>query len=143
MPILMLLMNICILFILWFGAKSIAQGGAQVGDVVSVINYATRITGALSVLPFLIMVFSRAKASGERIGEVLETEGGEGTGQDPARALAGGIEFREVSFRYPGMEKTRCIKCPFCQPERNGCHYGRDRLRKINAFSADSASVHG
>ncbi len=113
MPILMLLMNSCILFILWFGAKSIAQGGAQVGDVVSVINYATRITGALSVLPFLIMVFSRAKASGERIGEVLETEGGEGTGHDPARALAGGIEFREVSFRYPDMEKTRCITCPF------------------------------
>ncbi len=113
MPILMLLMNICILFILWFGAKSIAQGGAQVGDVVSVINYATRITGALSVLPFLIMVFSRAKASGERIGEVLETEGGEGTGQARHGRLQAGLSFAKCPSAIRAWKKTRFITCPF------------------------------
>ncbi|MFT7822916.1 ABC transporter ATP-binding protein [Bacillus siamensis] len=149
MPILMLLMNSCILFILWFGAKSIDQGGAQVGDIVSVINYATRITGALSVLPFLIMVFSRAKASGERIGEVLETEGGEGTGHDPAQALAGGIEFREVSFRYPDMEKDALHHVSFsASPKETVAIMGATGSGKSTLFqliprlyTADSGSI--
>ncbi|PRR87879.1 ABC transporter ATP-binding protein [Bacillus atrophaeus] len=105
MPVLMLLMNICILFILWLGANSVAQNGTQVGDVVAIINYATRITGALSVFPFLIMIFSRAKASGERIGEVLETEGDERERGKTDEPLSGRIDFEDVSFRYPDMER--------------------------------------
>ncbi|UTL73525.1 ABC transporter ATP-binding protein [Bacillus halotolerans] len=105
MPVLMLLMNLCILFILWAGAHSITSGGSQVGDVVAVINYATRITGALSMFPFLIMIFTRAKASGDRIGEVLETEGdGQEEGLLSAR-LSGRIDFQDVSFRYPDMDR--------------------------------------
>jgi ATP-binding cassette subfamily B protein len=105
MPVLMLLMNLCILFILWAGAHSITSGGTQVGDVVAVINYATRITGALSMFPFLIMIFTRAKASGDRIGEVLETEGDEQEGGLLSDRLSGRIDFQDVSFRYPDMDR--------------------------------------
>lgn len=98
-------MNLCILFILWAGAHSITSGGTQVGDVVAVINYATRITGALSMFPFLIMIFTRAKASGDRIGEVLETEGDEQEGGLLSDRLSGRIDFQDVSFRYPDMDR--------------------------------------
>ncbi|MEI1420556.1 ABC transporter ATP-binding protein/permease [Bacillus cabrialesii] len=105
MPVLMLLMNLCILLILWAGAYSITSGGTQVGDVVAIINYATRITGALSMFPFLIMIFTRAKASGDRIGEVLETEGDERAEDIISDRLSGRIEFQHVSFRYPEMDR--------------------------------------
>ncbi|MCY7783372.1 MULTISPECIES: ABC transporter ATP-binding protein [unclassified Bacillus (in: firmicutes)] len=105
MPVLMLMMNLCILLVLWAGAYSIAGGGTQVGDVVAIINYATRITGALSMFPFLIMIFTRAKASGDRIGEVLETEGDEREEGAISDRLAGRIEFQHVSFRYPEMDR--------------------------------------
>lgn len=62
MPVLMLLMNLCILLILWAGSYSITSGSTQVGDVVAIINYATRITGALSMFPFLIMIFTDRKS---------------------------------------------------------------------------------
>ncbi|MCY8535276.1 ABC transporter ATP-binding protein/permease [Bacillus vallismortis] len=105
MPVLMLLMNLCILLILWAGASSITSGGTQVGDVVAIINYATRMTGALSMFPFLIMIFTRAKASGDRIGEVLETEGDEREEGVISERLSGRIAFQHVSFRYPDMDR--------------------------------------
>ncbi|MER2459062.1 ABC transporter ATP-binding protein [Bacillus subtilis] len=105
MPVLMLLMNLCILLILWAGSYSITSGSTQVGDVVAIINYATRITGALSMFPFLIMIFTRAKASGDRIGEVLETEGDEREEGIIFDRLSGQIEFQHVSFRYPEMDR--------------------------------------
>ncbi|PJZ00781.1 ABC transporter ATP-binding protein [Bacillus vallismortis] len=105
MPVLMLLMNLCILLILWAGASSITSGNTQVGDVVAIINYATRMTGALSMFPFLIMIFTRAKASGDRIGEVLETEGDEREEGVISERLSGRIAFQHVSFRYPDMDR--------------------------------------
>ncbi|MFP7498697.1 ABC transporter ATP-binding protein [Bacillus subtilis] len=105
MPVLMLLMNLCILLILWAGSYSITSGSTQVGDVVAIINYATRIIGALSMFPFLIMIFTRAKASGDRIGEVLETEGDEREEGIISDRLSGRIEFQHVSFRYPEMDR--------------------------------------
>ena len=94
------------------------------------------------------MVFSRAKASGERIGEVLETEGGEGTGRTRHGRLQAGLSFAKCPSAIRAWKRRASSRVLFCQPERNGCHYGRDRLRKINAFqliprlyTADSGSI--
>ncbi|MED3626745.1 ABC transporter ATP-binding protein, partial [Bacillus subtilis] len=118
MPVLMLLMNLCILLILWAGSYSITSGSTQVGDVVAIINYATRITGALSMFPFLIMIFTRAKASGDRIGEVLETEGDEREEGTISDRLSGRIEFQHVSFRYPEMDREALRNVSFSAKPR-------------------------
>ncbi|MDO3662822.1 ABC transporter ATP-binding protein [Bacillus sp. C28GYM-DRY-1] len=118
MPVLMLLMNLCILLILWSGAYSITNGSTQVGDVVAIINYATRITGALSMFPFLIMIFTRAKASGDRIGEVLETEGDEREEGVISERLSGRIAFQHVSFRYPDMDREALRNVSFSAKPR-------------------------
>lgn len=118
MPVLMLLMNLCILLILWSGAYSITNGSTQVGDVVAIINYATRITGALSMFPFLIMIFTRAKASGDRIGEVFETEGDEREEGIISDRLSGRIEFQHVSFRYPEMDREALRNVSFSAKPR-------------------------
>ncbi|WP_108670450.1 ABC transporter ATP-binding protein [Peribacillus acanthi] len=103
MPVLLLLMNISILGVLWFGSMEVNTGGAQVGEVVAIVNYSMRITSALSVFTFIIMAFSRARASAERITDVLETEvvmKDEGAGEEK-EVIEGVVEFQNVSFQYP------------------------------------------
>ncbi|MED3687848.1 ABC transporter ATP-binding protein [Peribacillus butanolivorans] len=105
MPVLMLVMNLAILVILWLGSEFIATGDIQVGEVVAIVNYATRIAASLSVFSWLIMVISRAKASAERVTEIFETPIDLDEGKMESQSgdvKAGSIEFQDVSFRYPG-----------------------------------------
>ncbi|WHY14655.1 ABC transporter ATP-binding protein [Peribacillus frigoritolerans] len=107
MPVLMLVMNMAIMIILWLGSEFITTGDIQVGEVVAIVNYATRIAASLSVFSWLIMVISRAKASAERVTEIFETpiDIDEGKAESKNGAVnGGGIKFLDVSFRYPGSE---------------------------------------
>lgn len=106
MPILLLLMNVSIIAILWFGNFDIHTGGAKVGDVVAIVHYGMRITSALSIFSWIVMAFSRARASAGRISEVLETEiavtDATETISKEETVTVGKIEFKHVSFQYPG-----------------------------------------
>lgn len=117
MPFLLLVMNVGILAVLWFGKIDIAAGSATVGEVVAVANYSLRTIGALSALSWIMTVYSRASASAQRTEEVLNTADPEaeveveahrpfGNGDnrpDSATApLRGELEFERVGFRYPG-----------------------------------------
>ncbi|MGB6407806.1 MAG: ABC transporter ATP-binding protein [Planococcus donghaensis] len=107
LPILLFGMNVSLLAVLWFGAFEIRAGGAQIGELVAIVNYAMRMTGAFSMFSFIIMIFARAKASSERIEEVLDAEGGheqEDIGEKEA-IHPGEVRFDHVSFTYPGTDK--------------------------------------
>lgn len=104
MPVLLLIMNGSIVFILWFGSIEATTGGAQVGEVVAIVNYATRITFAFSALSFIIMGFSQARASAHRISEVLDTDVDlvDADDADPnIQVTEGRVVFDAVSFQYP------------------------------------------
>ena len=111
LPVLMLIMNFCLLAVIWFGSKEIAAGDAEVGHLVAIVNYATRITGAFSMFAFIIIAFARAKASAERMEEVLLVEEGTETYESKTienainEAEIGAVHFRNVSFAYPETEK--------------------------------------
>ena len=107
MPTLLLLMNITIVLLLWFGSREMLSGTANVGEVVAIVNYATRITSALSVFSFIIMVFSRAKASASRINEVLHTQADmtDVKAETESAQMQGKISFEHVSFQYPNQER--------------------------------------
>nr|WP_207789214.1 ABC transporter ATP-binding protein [Neobacillus terrae] len=103
-PVLMMVMNLAILLVLWFGGFEVSSGGAKVGEVVAIVNYGTRITGALSVVSMILMVFARFRASGQRIADVLETEIDllDHADVDASFLIKNGkVEFKEVSFHYP------------------------------------------
>ncbi len=101
MPILMLGMNGAMLLILWIGHKELGIGTAQAGELVAIINYATRIMFSFTVFSFLMMNYSRAKASTSRITDVLEEETEKGKHQSAVcKRIAGQIDFDNVSFRY-------------------------------------------
>jgi ATP-binding cassette, subfamily B, multidrug efflux pump len=106
-PVLLFVMNIGILFILWFGSRQVSMGSIEVGEVVAIVNYSFRISSVLTIISFIIMAFSRAKASAQRIGEVLDTEIDLVESQDTDRSLKignGAVEFKKVSFHYPGSD---------------------------------------
>lgn len=105
LPVLLLIMNASLMAVLWFGAAEIRESGIQVGELVAIVNYAMRMTGAFSMFAFIIIAFSRAKASAERMEEVLlanedlEVHTTESSG---LRQLEGDLRFDNVSFNYPG-----------------------------------------
>lgn len=108
LPVLLLIMNGSLMAVLWFGASEVQSGGAKVGELVAIVNYAMRMTGAFSMFAFIISAFSRAKASAERMEEVLvaneELEAFSSENQSTFSSK-GDVEFKNVSFYYPGKEK--------------------------------------
>lgn len=116
LPVLLLIMNGSLMAVLWFGAGEVQAGDAKVGELVAVVNYAMRMTGAFSMFAFIISAFSRAKASAERMEEVLlanedlehyDTEKGEG------QERQGKLVFDNVSFHYPGKAETMLKQVSF------------------------------
>jgi ATP-binding cassette, subfamily B, multidrug efflux pump len=110
-PVLLFVMNMAIIVILFVGRIDVQTGSATAGQVVAVVNYATRITAALSMFTFITMAFSRAKASASRIADVLQTEV---EMKDELEAVVapirqGEIRFECVSFRYPNS-RTLVLK---------------------------------
>lgn len=107
LPVLLFGMNLSLLAVLWFGAGQIRQGGAEIGELVAIVNYAMRMTGAFSMFSFIIMAFARAKASSERIEEVLlATDVREKGESGETNVLTRGeVVFDNVSFTYPGTDR--------------------------------------
>lgn len=104
MPILLFVMNLSLIFILWFGNIQSVAGEIAVGDVVSIVNYALRIAMAISMFTFIILSFSRMKASSERISEVFEVNVDLVDHVESNQELSitnGKIKFENVSFSYP------------------------------------------
>ncbi|MGR3762601.1 ABC transporter ATP-binding protein [Rossellomorea sp. NS-SX7] len=104
MPLLMLVMNLAVLIVLWSGSIEVTAGGAQVGEVVAIVTYATRISSVFSIFSFIITSFSRARASADRVEEVLNTEVDlkDGAEAEPENKVnRGEITFDGVSFQYP------------------------------------------
>ncbi|WP_112182093.1 ABC transporter ATP-binding protein [Paraliobacillus zengyii] len=117
MPIVMLGMNIGIVLLLWFGYIELSVGGAEQGEIVSILNYATRMSASFGVFGFLLMNYSRGKASASRINEVIETDptdfvATQGTNHSN-KEIKGGIRFEEVSFAYPNATKETLHQMSF------------------------------
>jgi ATP-binding cassette, subfamily B, multidrug efflux pump len=108
MPMMMFIMNGLSLLIIWVGAHQVAQSSMQVGDMMAFLQYSMQIVFSFLMLSFMFIILPRAQVSADRIADVLETEP---TIRDPQAprafgpAFSGRIEFRNVSFRYPGAEE--------------------------------------
>jgi len=107
MPLMMLIMNGLMLGIIWFGAIQVADANMQVGDMMAFIQYAMQIVMSFLMLSMMFIIIPRASVSAERIDEVLKTEPYIHDPKQPKKFTApfqGSIEFRDVSFRYPGAD---------------------------------------
>ena len=108
MPVMMLIMNTSVVAVLWFGSGLHWNGSLPVGDLVAFINYVVQLLNALLMVGMMMVNVSRAKASGDRIREVLETDTDI---RDADNALdgvirQGRVEFDRVSFGYDAARGT-------------------------------------
>ncbi|MDF2946404.1 MAG: transporter-like protein [Bacillales bacterium] len=107
MPGMMLIMNIAIVAIVWFGSIRIDNMSMQVGDLMAFIQYAMQIMMSLVMVSFMFVIVPRGAVSAARINEVLEIKpiikdnelNKESTNDN------GVVEFKNVTFSYPGAEK--------------------------------------
>jgi len=107
MPVLLLFMNASILVVLWYGNSKVHSNQSNIGEIVAIVNYISRITSTFSVFSFIIMAFSRARASSERIEEVLTIEEDfieKNEGNKLRKRIEGKVQFHDVSFHYPNTD---------------------------------------
>lgn len=103
MPIMTFAMNATVIAVVWFGGNQILDGRMPVGDLTAFTTYVTQILMSLMMLAMVLLQSSRAVASSNRIGEVLDTEidlTDEEASQKDREVEEGKIEFKHVSFRY-------------------------------------------
>jgi ATP-binding cassette subfamily B protein len=108
MPVMMMIMNLVTLLIIWVGARQVANSTMQVGDMMAFMQYAMQILFAFLMLAMMFIILPRAAVAGDRIADVLETEPVIKDPQEPRQfyePFRGTVEFRNVSFHYPGAEE--------------------------------------
>ena len=113
MPTMSLAMNGLSLAVYWIGASLIGKIPASdvagrmtlFSDIVVFGTYATYIIMSLMMMVMIFMLVPQAQVSAGRINEILETESSIHSGKATQGPEIGTVEFRDVSFRYPGAAK--------------------------------------
>lgn len=108
MPAMTLVMNGASLLIIWVGGHQIESGSIQVGDMMAFMQYSMQIIMAFLMIAMVAVMLPRASVSGKRVLEVLSTDFCIKDPKEPKHfneEQKGYIDFRHVSFRYPGAEE--------------------------------------
>ncbi|MEX2295285.1 MAG: ABC transporter ATP-binding protein [Gemmatimonadota bacterium] len=105
-PTLGLLTGIAMVALIWSGGARVMAGTLSVGDLIALIFYVNLLTWPMIALGWVVNLFQRGEASMGRINEILGAEPAvvPGVGR-PTAGIRGEIEFRDVSFRYPGTKR--------------------------------------
>ncbi len=111
-PLTCIITNIAIALIIWFGGMNVNIGELSQGDIISLVNYMTQIMLAMVVVADLVVIFTRASASAQRINEIFETKTSvteEKAEKNPTAENDNAIEFRNVSFSYGEGEALKNV----------------------------------
>lgn len=103
-PAMMLAVNLGVVAVVWFGGLQVTYGTLKVGQLIAFINYLGQTLMSLMFVSMLTVNLARAKASADRIQEVLESEP-EVQNRAGARASfapQGRVAFEDVTFSYDG-----------------------------------------
>ncbi|NLN07117.1 MAG: ABC transporter ATP-binding protein [Firmicutes bacterium] len=115
MPVMMLVMNFTIVAVIWFGGMRVDLGFMMVGDLMAFIQYGTHIMMSMFALSMLFVMVPRAAASAGRINEILEIKPQIVDPPVPQKTNGrrGFVEFRNVTFSYPGAERPAIYNVSF------------------------------
>lgn len=115
MPVMMMVMNLTTVSIIWFGGIRIDRGHMMVGDLMAFIQYGMHIMFSMFALSMLFVMIPRAAASLARVNEVLDTKPSIKDPENPVKPgdKRGYVEFRDVTFSYPGAERPALSNITF------------------------------
>ena len=105
-PLFMLVLNVTVIGVIWFGAIQVDEGNVQIGTLFAFMQYVGIILGGVLMAAFTTIMVPRAAVSAERISEVLASESTLERPEHPVTDFpeSGTVEFRGVEFAYPGAE---------------------------------------
>jgi len=114
-PFMMIIMNFTSIAIIWFGGIRISQNVMQLGDMMAFLQYAMQIMFSIIMVTIMFVMVPRAQASAVRINEVLEIEPEivDPEVAEKAGDQRGHVEFRDVTFSYPGAEEPAISNISF------------------------------
>ena len=108
MPLMMFIMNGVTLLIVWVGSHRVDSGVMQVGDMMAFMQYVMQIIMAFLMISMVSVILPRALVSAGRVSEVLNTDIAIKNIENPVSFKVeekGEIEFKNVSFKYPGADE--------------------------------------
>lgn len=105
LPLMTLIMNLMVVLILYYGAYDAMSGGLLTGDIIAFIQYSTQIVTSFLMIGAFMIILPRILVSGRRVSEVLNTEITITDGDLKEISSNSTIEFKNVSYKYPGSEK--------------------------------------
>jgi len=104
-PVMVIFMNLTSIGIIWFGGLRISSGNLLIGDMMAFLQYAMQIMFSIIMVTMMFVMLPRAEATAARINEVLKMAPDIVDPPQPKKAARTGlVEFRGVTFSYPGAE---------------------------------------
>ena len=111
MPLMQFCMYACMLLISWFGARLIVGGSMTTGELTGMFSYAMQILMSLMMVAMVFVMITMAKASAERVAEILDEQPDLHNPANPIHEVKdGAIEFDDVSFSYKGDAHKLALK---------------------------------
>ena len=106
-PLLTFFTSVGMLIVLWLGGVQVMRGDVSAGQFVAFIFYLAMLTWPMIALGWVINLFQRGAASMGRINRIMQTQPAITAPAQPRRLpeVRGDVEFRNVTFRYPGTER--------------------------------------
>lgn len=107
MPVMTLIMSLTNVLIIWVGSRQASAFKMEVGDMMAYMQYVMQIIMAFLMMAMMFIMVPRAIVSVRRVVEVLQTESSITNGQAAkvGKPYQGIVEYRNVSFRYPGADE--------------------------------------
>ena len=105
-PLFMLVLNVTVVGVVWFGAFEVDAGNVQIGTLFAFMQYVMLILTGVLMASFMTIMIPRAAVSAERIGEVLDADTSLMRPENPVSTFPtpGTVSFQDAEFSYPGAQ---------------------------------------
>ncbi|HBX76009.1 MAG TPA: multidrug ABC transporter ATP-binding protein [Acidimicrobiaceae bacterium] len=105
-PSVMIVLNTSMVAAIWIGSDRLDTGALKVGSLIAFLSYLAQILMSVMMATFMAIMTPRAAVCAERVNEVLLTPSSVVPGAEGSLSTSTSLslEFRDVSFRYPGAE---------------------------------------
>ena len=106
-PFMVLVLNLTVIAVIWFGAKFVESGDIQIGNMMAFMQYATQVIFSFLMISIIFILVPRAAVSAKRVAEVISTDSSVSNPKVAKKIKAdskGRIEFKDVTFTYPGAD---------------------------------------
>lgn len=110
-PIMNIILNLSVVAVIKVGGIQVSAGSATPGNVMAAITYCSQVLNAVMRMTMIFQTASRGIASKKRVMEIINCEPAIKSGTyNKETAVKGKVEFRNVSFAYPGMDNENVIE---------------------------------